>query len=243
MNRSVVLAMNLALVLAVGACLWQFLKNQRTAELRERAFSTATLPAVQAAVLRVESTSPAAPVQYADIALRSLFTPDRHPHVAADPPPAPAPEPVVPAFPVAHGVLDLGAGPVVLLSVGGERQRAYRPGDTLGPWKLQSIAGERFVFEWIEEGRIFEKTLGELRPRYAAAATPQTEPVGGAAHRRENHELTGDGPGPATGRNHRVCKSGDRTPVGTVVDGFRKVESPTPFGNVCRWELVAGDRG
>jgi len=31
----------------------------------------------------------------------------------------------------------------------------------------------------------------------------------------------------------------DSTPDGSVVDGYRKISVPTPFGNGCRWDPVA----
>jgi TonB family protein len=34
------------------------------------------------------------------------------------------------------------------------------------------------------------------------------------------------------------CELNDNTPAGTVVDGYRKVVSPTPFGEACRWDPV-----
>jgi hypothetical protein len=46
------------------------------------------------------------------------------------------------------------------------------------------------------------------------------------------------GPGADTGRGFKVCDPNDNTPVGTVVDGYRKVENATPFGKACRWDPV-----
>ena len=46
------------------------------------------------------------------------------------------------------------------------------------------------------------------------------------------------GPGLATGANMRECQAGDTSPNGTVVAGYRKIITATPFGLQCRWELV-----
>jgi hypothetical protein len=46
------------------------------------------------------------------------------------------------------------------------------------------------------------------------------------------------GPGVTMGGDFRACIPGDPTPVGTVIEGYRKIESNTPFGKACRWELV-----
>jgi hypothetical protein len=46
------------------------------------------------------------------------------------------------------------------------------------------------------------------------------------------------GPGELTHFGIRLCNPGDTSPEGSVVDGFRKVSSPTPFGSSCLWEPV-----
>jgi hypothetical protein len=34
----------------------------------------------------------------------------------------------------------------------------------------------------------------------------------------------------------KSCVAGDTTPVGTVVDGLKKITWDTPFGKGCAWE-------
>jgi hypothetical protein len=46
------------------------------------------------------------------------------------------------------------------------------------------------------------------------------------------------GPGETTHFGVKLCNPGDTSPVGAVVDGYRKVLSPTPFGSSCLWEPV-----
>ncbi|MBI4876733.1 MAG: hypothetical protein HY822_19020, partial [Acidobacteria bacterium] len=46
------------------------------------------------------------------------------------------------------------------------------------------------------------------------------------------------GPGAEVAPGMRACQPGDSSPVGTVVDGMRKVVTKTPFSVICRWEPV-----
>ena len=241
MNRRALVALNLVLLVAVGLCLWRVQVNRELAHARQQRFARAAIShEVATTPAAVVAATAAQPVHYAEIAMRSLFSPDRNPHILEEPPTAPAPPRPVPAFPRAYGVMDLGQGPVALLAWGDARQRPYQPSESLGPWRLVSINGERLVFEWIEQGRTFEKTLEDLRVRTTQQQTA-AEPEAALKPELKRHDegLTGDGPGPSTGA-YRVCKSGDRAPTGAIVDGYGKTETPTPFGNVCRWEAVSG---
>jgi hypothetical protein len=50
--------------------------------------------------------------------------------------------------------------------------------------------------------------------------------------------MTSGVPGEKTGQGIKTCVPNDNTPDGTVVDGYRKVSHPTPFGPACMWEPV-----
>jgi hypothetical protein len=45
-------------------------------------------------------------------------------------------------------------------------------------------------------------------------------------------------PGAEVGQGYRGCLPGDDSPSGTVVDGYRKVSSASPFGVSCGWEKI-----
>lgn len=215
-------SVNFFLCCAVAACAWLLWSNAQAARAR-RSFVS---PAVVALPLGYEApVTPAAvaPVEYADIALRSMFSRDRNPHVMVEPVVEAKPVPTPPSFPRAFGVMDLGEGPVVLLEWDG-RQRAYTAGNAVGPWQLASITAERLTFEW--NGQRFEKALGELLVRAEGIAVTEPE-------RRDQHPLVSPG-----SPNPWLCQPGDNSSAGTVQDGRRKVESNTPFGKVCRWEPV-----
>jgi hypothetical protein len=44
--------------------------------------------------------------------------------------------------------------------------------------------------------------------------------------------------GKDNGGGVRMCVAGDTTPPGTVVDGYKKVETMNMFGKTCMWQLV-----
>jgi hypothetical protein len=53
--------------------------------------------------------------------------------------------------------------------------------------------------------------------------------------------LTGDKtarPGAEVGQGYRSCLPGDNSPSGTIVDGYRKLMTPSPFGVSCGWEKI-----
>jgi mannose-6-phosphate isomerase-like protein (cupin superfamily) len=45
-------------------------------------------------------------------------------------------------------------------------------------------------------------------------------------------------PGADVGQGYRSCIPGDDSPSGTIVDGYRKVSSSSPFGVSCGWEKI-----
>ncbi len=50
---------------------------------------------------------------------------------------------------------------------------------------------------------------------------------------------SGPAPGIDVGGGYRSCAPGEGSPSGTIKNGYRKVESATPWGKSCRWEPVA----
>ncbi len=207
--------------------------------------SAPVLPSAKpvAAAAIVEKTTPA---NYFDIAARLLFSRDRNPGVEPPPPPAP---PQIPAFPLAYGVLMIGDPPTVMLSEAkGKPQRGYRPGDRVGEFKILAVTGADVTFEWQDKN--FTKTLGELADREAskllaaappppasdnapsaAAAKPVTTLGGGSSASKQ-------GPGQVMTPTMKQCQPGDTAPDGAIVDGFKKINTATPFGFQCRWEKI-----
>ena len=72
-------------------------------------------------------------------------------------------------------------------------------------------------------------------------AEAPVQPAGAAAPPKPTQNLTANGtagPGVDTGAGLKGCVPGDKSPSGTVVDGYKKIVSQTPFGAGCQWEQV-----
>lgn len=183
---------------------------------------------------------PVASGAYGEVAQKMLFAKDRNPNVIIEEA-APKPQP---PLPVAEGVLDFGDGPVIMMSPRqGEPARGYMAGDAVGDYTLVALNYEEIVLEW--EGQQMKKRISELiqrapvveraADRRAAAAKTQTI---AAAPPTTVSTQPQSGPGVTLGGDFRACIQGDPTPPGTVMEGYRKLVSDTPFGKACRWELV-----
>lgn len=172
---------------------------------------------------------------YSEIAQKTLFSKDRNPTVVIEPPAPPPPKPV-PALPLFHGLVDLGEGPMAIMSEGPKApHRDYRPGEQVGPFTLVAIDSEEIVLEW--EGHTITKKVDEMFDRTPPAAPAQSGPVAAAPHKPAQPPPPAQPvPGADLGRGIRACQAGDTSPSGTVADGMRKVIKGTPFGKSCYWE-------
>jgi hypothetical protein len=231
----------LALVAWAGTALrdrWDESKRREEALLRQMipALPPPSIPALP-------GINPVTPASYMEVAQQFLFSRDRNPNVILDPPPPPPPPKPMPALPAAYGMIDLGSGPTVILSEKpGAKHRGYRPGETIGEFKLLAINGRELTFEW--DGKQVKKQLEEIIDKKAAESTaPPPETAGAQQNKPAAQSLTSlapvkAGPGVELGENSRACVPGDTSAAGTVQDGFRKVVNKTPFGDSCRWERV-----
>lgn len=259
MSRKLIL-LNLVLAALVGATGWQLRKNWQQARERDRALMAKRVVPVPAPP--VAAPQPAQPVEaagYVEVAQKMLFAKDRNPDVLIE---ATPPKPV-PAFPQAYGVIDFGAGATAILSAKpGDPQKRYRAGDTVGDFQIASLTRVAIVLEW--DGKKFEKTIAELRPAEpvpdAAASAEQrgnSQSMGQSAKEPPPPEVfrpntvtdkrvveaaqkpPDGGPGlNINSPNQRACAPGENSPPGTVQAGWRKMVSPSMFGQKCWWELV-----
>ena len=178
---------------------------------------------------------------YSAVATNNLFSKDRNPNVILDPV-IPPPAKPVPPFPVARGVMLWGGVPptIVLSDKAGGQQRGYHPGEKIGEWKIVSIDNSFVVFEW--DGKEFKKRIDELldrTPLMMAEAPAQAAAASAAPKPAQQLSANGTaGPGIDTGAGLKGCVPGDKSPSGTVADGYKKVVTQTPFGVGCQWEAV-----
>ncbi len=197
------------------------------------------------------NTAPAVPpnggvsaAQYFEVAEKFLFARDRNPMVVVEekaPPPPPKP---MPDLPNVFGVMNLGLGPMVFMSVGSEPQQSYKVGDRVGEFKLVAASSKELTFTW--EDKTVTKSLDELVARSkptapAAQLSSAAPPAPGRpdftpAAPIKVPENVKPAPGSDIGGERRGCLPGDTSPTGTVVDGYKKVSYQYAFGPICYWE-------
>jgi hypothetical protein len=233
--------LNILLVAAIALAGWQLRKEARELHARERA-TLDKRPPIPAPPVQ----PPAAPAPmvtgsaYLGIAKDMLFSKDRNSQVIVDPPKPPDPPKPLPPLPVVHGVMDIGDGPIVMMSEkSGGRHRGVHVGEKIGEFKLVSVNRNDLVLGF--EDRTVKKTLQELIDRAgvdAGAAAGQTGAAGGASSTPVPPVAGKAEPNVKLSEDTATCQTNDPSPAGTVVNGMRKVVMATPFGNACRWEAV-----
>ena len=234
--------LNILLVAAIALAGWQLRKEAREFHARERATLNKRPPVPDA-----PAPPPAAPpptvtgAAYLTIAKDMLFSKDRNSQVIVDPPKPPDPPKPLPPLPVVHGVMDIGDGPIVMMSEkSGGRHRGVHVGEKIGEFKLVSVNKDNLVLGF--EDRTVKKTLQELIDRGGAdagtAVAGQNVPAGGAPIAPAPPVVSKPEPGVKLTEDTATCQTGDPSPAGAVVNGMRKVVFQTPFGNACRWEAV-----
>lgn len=178
--------------------------------------------------------------QYIEVAERFLFAKDRNPNVVVEVV-QPPPKKLMPALPFVHGVMDLGFGPTVFISLDGKTQQSYKVGEKVGDFQLKAANSKEISFDW--EGESVTKALEDLKPRTTEApAVPQqsTRQVDYSAKAPvappKPPENVRAGPGADIGGGRKGCLAGDNSPTGTVADGYRKVNTSYAFGPICYWE-------
>lgn len=203
---------------------------------REREKNMLSKPVKPAPAPPVVVAPPPAPLQaagYLDVAQQMLFSKDRNPNIPVEAPPVK----VVPPFPKFFGVMNLGDGPMAILSDGPGKQRPFLVGEKTGELKLVEIGTDTLVFEW--DGKRLPKKFSEMMDR-TEVASGDTTPRGPTtpAAPPPPPPPSGPVPGVSMGAGMSACNPGDTSPAGTVVNGMRKVITETPFSKVCRWEAV-----
>jgi hypothetical protein len=192
-------------------------------------------------------SNPPSPSDYLEVARNMLFSKDRNPNVILDPPPPPPPTPPpppMPELPAYYGTMALFGDPVILLSLPKGPQKKYHAGDKVGPFQIVSFDREKVVFDW--NGKMVERKPEDLKEQ--AASAQQQAAAEGPPTRVEPVKLIPDPPpdapkvseklGADNGGGVRMCVKDDKTPAGTIIDGYKKVVTMNMFGQTCMWQLV-----
>jgi len=241
MSRKLI-ALNIVLVLVAIYAGVLFHSQWQAAKAREAELRNAKVK--PANVGRLEPLPNAGAVlatTYQDVAMKNLFHPSRNPNIPPVVPPPPPPKPPMPMLPKYYGTMNIGDGPMALLSVtAGAPANAVKPGERIGAFKLVDINTVDITFEWNDEivrrtlDQVTDRTIQAAAPsgggdsRSAAAPPPAAAPVVKSAL----------GPGPMTNQGVATCQPNDNMAFGTIQNGLKKVERQTPFGAACVWEPV-----
>lgn len=253
-------AANLCLLIAIAATGWQIrVRWNAAAAARERVVRTTVQSPVVPAPPPVVLPEPATASLYADIATKDLFSKDRNPTIVIEAPKVEKPR-EMPALPVIYGVLSLPGGTRAMMAErAGAASKTVRTGEKVGEFSVASLDTVSVTFEW--NGKQIERKVNDLMDRgtsapaapsggLAAAPAQVSQNSRNEAQLREQVARTSPPPPQvaptsavgaevgAIGRSERLCKAGDTSPAGAVVDGYRKVFMSTPFGTNCRWTPV-----
>jgi hypothetical protein len=208
----------------------QYLADQQlTAKVRKNPVK----PPPPAPVAATPKPDPFTSVTYADVAQKNLFAKDRNPNVIVDVV-APPPPKKMPPLPILFGVMGLPSGMTALMAEKADaKTHGVHVGDTVGAFKVVAITQQTLSFEW--DGKRIDKKVEELVDR----PTPPQEAAGPVNAANVAPNAPAPPPDPkkqvTIGENVKACQPGDTSPAGTVVDGYRKIKEPTPFGDACRW--------
>ena len=176
--------------------------------------------------------------QYFDVAGKDLFSKDRNPTVVVEAPPLPPPPPPMPKLPVLRGMLNFGGITAIMSPDGKANPKEFHPGDMVGEFLLVSLSRDEVVLGWNGEEvrKAPEELMDHSIPEAASAPTPVAD-NGASKTITPQTQIRQSGPGQDMGAGRKACLPGDSTPVGTIVDGLRKVTWETPFGTGCAWEI------
>jgi hypothetical protein len=238
-NRKLVLLNAvLALVVVYGGV--QLRHEYQAAKAREAALRAVRIsPAPAPPWVPLANDPPVLPSGYKDVAMKNLFHPSRDPNVPVELPPPPPPPPPMPDVPRFHGQMNLGDGPMALLvEKPGMPEKAIKPGETIGQFKLVDVNTNEITFAWTFNGELARRSLREVADNTAPAAGAPDTRSSPAASAPLPVVKSNVGAGEITGFGFKECLPNDSSPEGTIDRGFRKTIVTTPFGKSCRWDPV-----
>jgi hypothetical protein len=240
-NRKLVLLNGVLLLVVIYGGV-QLRNEYQAAKARGAALRAVRIsPAPPPPFVALPNDPPVLPSGYKDVAMKDLFHPSRNPDVPVELPPPPPPPPPMPDVPRYHGQMNLGDGPMVLLvEKPGMAEKAIKPGEIIGQFKLVDVNTSEITFAWTFNGELARRSLRELADSSVAAApaAPDVRSAAPASAPAAPVAKSNLGAGAITGFGFKECIPNDSSPEGTIDGGFRKTIITTPFGKNCRWDPV-----
>jgi hypothetical protein len=239
--RNRLLLLNLALVALIAGAIWQLRVRWLEAREHESVLLRRSLPALPVpAVLVPPVAGSVSSAPYLEVASRLLLSRDRNPNVVIEE----TPPPPMPAFPRFYGVMGFDDKPFIILAERqGAPQQKYQVGQTVGEFKIVQLQSSGLTLEW--DGKEVFAGFAEMVDRAPVLQSQSPEPSQPAPQAAQpSASVTAVStpvsakPGLEMTPTMKACLPGDSSPAGTVSEGFRKIVTPTPFGNSCRWEQV-----
>ena len=240
--NSRLIALNVGLVAALGLIAWQGRVRWVEAQAERRA--SLNLPIRHIVAPRpVPETKPdgVQAAKYADVATKNLFSKDRNPTVVVEAPKVEVPKPM-PPLPVVYGVMTLPSGTAAIMAEkSGASSKTVRAGDAIGDFKILAMDSTKVTFEW--DSKPLERNFADLVDHSGATAAaagsgPATPPPASAAPAAPPTAAALGADNGTPEAPTKACKPGEQSPIGTVVDGYRKTGVMTPFGVAsCSWVL------
>src|ERR1039457_7110361 len=168
--KLVVLNAVLLLVVIFGGV--QLHNQYQAAKARQAALRAVRISLVPAPpFVALPDDPPVLPSGYKDVAIKNLFHPSRNPEIVKELPPPPPPPPPMPELPRFHGQMNLGDGLIVLLvEKAGMPEKAIKPGETIGQFKLVDVNTSEITFAWTFDGQVVRRSLSSIMDRTAAGA-------------------------------------------------------------------------
>jgi len=234
------LLLNAALLVAIGAGVWRLREAWVAARAREVAvLGRRVTPKSIVSAPAGPRIEPVLATSYAEIAEKMLFARDRNPTVVVEVKPEP-PKPM-PKLPALYGVMNLLDGTTAIMSEKPEMKHiGVRPGDKIGEFTLVAVNRDEITFVW--EGKEVIRRIDDMIDRAGpvqpapAGVAQRSGPAVVAVPPSQAQQPRGEpAPGVEVAKGIRACQRGDTSPAGTVADGYKKLVTPTPFGDSCRW--------
>ena len=195
-------------------------------------------PAPPPPFTRLPEVAPVMASGYANVAQKFLLDPSRDPNPPIEVKALPPPPPPMPPLPMFHGMMNIGEGPELLMSVKADSPyKRVHPGESIGDFRLVAFNSEQVELEW--NGERIVKSVADLAGHHAVqAAAPQAEaPQQGV---RPAIVPEKKGPGTANEAGERACQLGDTAAAGTVTDGVVKTvgRNALTVAEYCVWKPV-----